>query len=113
MAAERLAREFFCDESPDSPHAGAALAGVLVDNQGRYRDAVRPARAARSAGYDEPAASALLARTLHGLGSEGREESRALARRALEANAACGGLEEAERAELGRFAGEGDGDVGA
>ena len=86
VAAERHAREL-CDESPDSPHAWAALAGVLLD-QGRYRDAV------------EPAASALLARTLRGLGSEGREASRALARQALEAHAAGGGLEEAERVEL-------------
>ena len=110
LAAVRHAREL-CDANPDSSEAWAGLAGLLHD-QGRYRDAVQPARAACSVGYDEPAASALLARILRGLGSEGREESRALARQALESHAAGGGLEEAERAELERIAGGGDGDVG-
>ena len=110
LAAERHAREL-CDANPDSPHAWAALTGVLRD-RGRYRDALEPARAAVAAGYEEPAASGLLARVLRGLGCEGREESRALARRALEAHLAGGGLEDAERAELERIAGEGQGDVG-
>ena len=108
VAAERHAREL-CEASPGSPHAWAALASVLHD-QGRYRDAVQPARNARSAGYDELAGSALLARILRGLGSEGREESRALARQALAADAAGGGLDKAARAELERIAGEGQGD---
>ena len=110
LAAVRHAREV-CDAKPGSPHAWAALAGVLHD-QGRYRDAVQPARAAVAAGYDERAASVLLARILRGLGSEGRGESRALARRVLEAHAAGGGLEQAERAELEQIAGEGEADVG-
>ena len=67
-----------------------------------------PARAALSAGYDELAGSALLARIPRGLGPEGREESRALARQALEAHATGGGLEEEERADLERIGSEGD-----
>ena len=108
VAAERHAREL-CEASPDSPDSWLTLVGVLLD-QGRYRDAVEPARAARSAGYEETAASALLARILRGLGSEGREQSRALAGEALAAHAARGGLDEAARAELERIAGEGEGD---
>ena len=109
VAAERHAREL-CDESPDSPHAWASLAGVLHD-LGRYRDAVEPARAARSAGYEEPGASAPLARIVRRLGAEGREEGRRLARRSLVVHAGGRGLEESGCAERERIEGGGGGDA--
>ena len=77
VRAEQIARELSASE-PDEPRAWLTLAAVLF-RDGRYRDAVEPARTAIEKGGDGSAGRVLLARARSRIGPEGREECRALA----------------------------------
>ena len=107
--AERLAKEL-CRSHPQEPLAWVTLAEMLCE-QGRYRDAVAPARTALEQGNDGPAGCVLLARSLRGTGPEGREESRALAVQAIEGHPDRGTLTAPEFAELARIAHDGGADL--
>ena len=102
VRAERMARELAASE-PDEPRVWLTLA-TLFFRDGRYRDAVGPARTAAEKGGDESAALVLLAQALSRLGPEGRDESRALAVRLVEAHPDRTVLPSADLAELATIA---------
>ena len=77
IAAERMANGL-CRSHPGEPLAWTTLARVL-EADGRYRDALRPAREALARGSGDAARRVLLARILSRMGPDGREESTALA----------------------------------
>ena len=84
----------------------ATLAEVLHGN-GRYRDAIEPARAALVRGHDEVAGRVLLARSLSRIGPEGREEATALALAVIEAHPGEESPAGAELADMARIAHDG------
>ena len=84
VRAERIGRELTASD-PDEPRVWLTLATLLF-RDGRYRDAVGPARTAIERGGDESAGRVLLARALSRIGPEGREECRALAVELIEAH---------------------------
>lgn len=98
---EALANDL-CLAHPQDPLAWATLARALHDN-GRYRDAVGPARTALEKGYGAPG-SALLARILSHVGPDGRAESTQIAVAAIEAHPVHGALTCADLADLARIA---------
>ena len=97
IAAERMANEL-CRSHPGESLAWTTLARVL-EADGRYRDAVAPAREALARGSDEAPGRVLLARILSRLGPGGREESAALAVAALETHPEEGRLRSEDLAE--------------
>ena len=105
IAAVRMANEF-CRSHPGEPLAWATLARVL-EADGRYRDAVAPAREALARGSDAAAGRVRLARTLSRLGPDGREESAALAIAAIEAHSDAARLRSGDLAEAVRIAHDG------
>ena len=105
IAAVRMANEL-CRSHPGEPLAWATLARVR-EADGRYRDAVAPAREALARGSDEAADRVLLARILSRLGPDGREESAVLAVAAIEAHPEGECLRSHDLAEAVRIAHDG------
>ena len=109
IEADRMANGL-CRSHPGEPLAWATLARVL-EADGRYRDAVAPARKALARGSDDAADRVLLARILSRLGPDGREESAALAVAAIEAHPEEARLRSHELAEAVRIAHDGGADL--
>ena len=105
VEAERLATECV-SLAPEDPLALATLAQVLHGN-GRYRDAIEPARAALVRGHDEVAGGVLVARSLSRIGPEGREEATALALAVIDAHSGEDPLAGGELADMARIAHDG------
>ena len=104
VEAERLATECV-SLPPEDPFALATLAEVLHGN-GRYRDAIEPARAALVRGHDEVAGGVLLARSLSRI-AEGRKEATALALAVIDAHSGEDPLAGGELADMARIAHDG------
>ena len=109
VLGERLAHAL-CREHPEEPLAWATLAEVLR-RIGRHRDAVTPARTALARGHNRAPGRVLLARSLGRTGPEGRDQSRALAGRALEDHPGRAALRAPELAELAEIAHDGGADI--
>ena len=109
VAGERMAAAL-CRSHPDEPLAWTTLARVLEGN-GRYRDAVEPAREALARSCAEAPGRVLLARILGRLGPDGRQESTALAGAAIEAHPEGEPLRSNDLAEAVRIAHEGGADL--
>ena len=98
-----------CGLFPEEAAAWTTLAGVLYE-QGRYRDALEPARTALEKAQDGPG-RVLLARILNAVGPEGREESRALAVAGIEGHPDREVLGASDLAQLARIAHDGGADL--
>ena len=109
IAAERMANEL-CRSHPGESLAWTTLARVR-EADGRYRDAVAPAREALARCSDEAPGRVPLARILSRLGPDGREESAALAVAAIKIHPEEGRLRSEDLAEAVRIAHGGGADL--
>ena len=106
--AHQVGREM-CGLFPEEAAAWTTLAEMLCE-QGRYRDALEPARTALEKAQDGPG-RVLLARILNAVGPEGREESRALAVAGIEGHPDREVLGASDLAQLARIAHDGGADL--
>ena len=101
VRAERVAQQI-CEDHPESGLASHTLASIL-EQLGRYREAVAPTRRALALASNPTPDCVSLARILSRVGVDGREEAAALARQVLDSGDLSSDLHPGARAELARI----------